>query len=448
MARIPTFSMPRTVAAIGAVLAMYAGSASAINLQQAYQAALKHDPAYRMSFYENEAGKENRIIGRSALLPNVSSSYSTSRNRTDLTQIQGNREFVTHPNYTSRNGVIQLRQPLFDLEAYARYRQGVARANESEARFETNKDEVVLRVAGAYVDVLFAEDQLNLVRAQREAFREQMQVNKRLFEKGEGTRTDMLETQARLDLSEAQVLEAQDAVTAARNTLEGVIGMPVDRIEPLSRDFRVDSSIPATFEEWRALAIANNPDLKAGRFAIESAQQEINRARAGHAPRVDFVASYSKSDSESITTLNQDQLNRSVGIQVNMPIYSGGQTSAVARQAVAGRERAKADLDRRTALVLVELRKAHSVVLSSVQRVDALIKAVSSGELLKTATEQSIKGGVRINLDLLGAQQQLAESQRDLAQARYSYLLGTLRLRAAAGTLTNEDVAQVARYFE
>lgn len=438
----------RGAAGLGVLLALYAGGAGAMDLQQAYDAALRHDPTYRMNFYESEAGKESRIIGRAGLLPNVSGSYSEIKNRTDLTQRAGTREIVTHPNYTSRGAAVQLRQPLINLDAYARYRQGVAQANESAARFEFNKDEVALRVVGAYVEALYANDQLNLARAQRNAFAEQMKVNNRLFEKGEGTRTDMLETQARLDLAEAQVLEAEDALTAARNTLEGVVGMPVDRLAALSPAFSVEPIDPASFDDWRRLAIENNPDLKAARFAVEAAQQEVNQARAGHAPRLDLVASYSKSDSESLTTRDQESLNRSVGIQLNVPIYSGGQVSAVARQAVAGRERARADLDRRTSIVMVELRRAHSVVLSSVARVEALVKAVSSGQLLVKATEQSIRGGVRINLDLLNAQQQLAASQRDLAQARYSYLLGLLRLRAAAGTLTSEDVYRVARYFE
>lgn len=438
----------RVAAAVAGLLSLWVGSASAINLQQAYKEALKHDPAYRMNFYESEAGKESRVIGRSALLPRINGSYSYTRNRTDLTQVIGNREVVSHPDYTGRSGVIQLRQPLFSWDAYARYRQGIAQAGESAARFEHSKDAVALRVVGAYVDVLYANDQLNLVRAQREAFREHMQVNNRLFEKGEGTKTDMLETQARLDLAEAQVLEAEDALMAARNTLEGVIGMQVDRLEPLSADFKVDTAGAASFEEWSKIALENNPDLQAARLAIEVAQQEVNKARAAHTPSIDLVASYSKNDSESLTTRGQDTLNRAVGVQLNVPLYSGGQVSAVARQAVAGRERAKADLDRRISLVMVELRKAHSIVLSSVSRVDALIKAVNSGTLLKTATEQSIKGGVRINLDLLNAEQQLAASQRDLAQARYSYLLGLLRLRAAAGTLTDEDVYKVAKYFE
>ncbi|MGZ9046625.1 MAG: TolC family outer membrane protein [Telluria sp.] len=447
-ANATTSRLRRSACALGALLALYAGSASAISLQQAYQAALKNDPAYRMNFYENEAGKENRIIGRANLLPNVAGSYNANRIRADVTQEVAGRANTTHPRYTSRSAVVQLRQPLINFDAYARYRQGIAQTDESAARFESHKDEVAVRVVSAYVDVLYARDQLNLILAQRDAFLEQMKVNNRLFEKGEGTKTDMLETQARLDLAEAQVLEAQDGLTAARNTLEGVIGMPAGELDTLSDKFRIDQVNPLSFEEWSRTALANNPDLKAARLAVEVAQQEVNKARAGHAPRLDFVASYSKNDSETLTQLNQDTVNRAVGIQLNVPIYSGGQVSAVSRQAVAARERAKADLDRRTSLVLVELRKAHSIVLSSLPKVDALVKAVNSSKLLMTATEQSIKGGVRINLDLLGAQQQLAQSQRDLAQARYSYLIGTLRLRAAAGTLTNDDVAQVARYFE
>lgn len=432
----------------GLMLALHAGSAAAISLQDAYQAALKHDPTFRMHYFENEAGKESRILGRSLLLPNVVGSYSKTKNETDLTQRQGNRVIVTHPDYTGSSAVVQVRQPLFNLEAWARYRHGVAQTKESAARFETHKDDVAVRVLGAYVDVLFATDRINLVKAERSAFVEHMKVTKRLFEEGEGTKTDMLEVQARLDVVEAKLLEAQDELATARNTLEGVIGMPFDSVDSLKPEFRVDPLIPGSFEAWRDLALNNNPDLKAAKLSIEVAQQEVNRARAGHAPRLDLVASYGKNDSESITTLGQEAVTKSVGIQLNVPIYSGGQVSAGARQAVALRERAKADLDRRTSLVMVELRKAHNIALSSVAKVDALVKAVGSGNLLITATEQSIKGGVRINLDLLNSQQHLAETQRDLAQARYSYLLGLLRLKAASGLLTDEDVFKVAKYFE
>ncbi len=437
----------RSAVALAALLALAAGSAGALTLQQAYEAALKNDPAYRMNFYENEMGKENRILGRAALLPTVAASYSANKNRVDQTTHIGTREQFEQPRYISRSALIQLRQPLFSLDAWARYRQGMAMANQSAATFEANTGEVALRVVGAYVDALFAQDQLALAKAQRESYLEQMKVNDRLFVKGEGTKTDQLETQARLDLAEAQVLESEDNVTAARNTLEGVVGMEVTSLDRLGQDFVLDRGQSLSFDEWRAIALAQNPDLKAARYAVEVAQAEVLKARAGHTPRVDLVAAYSKGAAESINTYNQDTVNRSIGVQVNIPLYSGGAVSAAARQSVASLERAKADLQVRTNKVLVELRKSLSLVESSNARLAALDKAVRSGQLLTKATEQSVKGGVRINLDLLNAQQQLVTTQRDRAQARYSYLIGTLRLRAATGTFSGNDVREVAAYF-
>ena len=434
--------------AMGAVCAQYTGSASAISLQQAYEAALNNDPAYRMNFYENEFGKESGVLGRAGLLPNISASYSASRNRADIEGVDAlGRSSLTHPNYMSRSTIVQLRQPIVNLDAIARYRQGLVQTRQSAAQFEGNTNEVALRVVGAYVDALFAGDQLELARVQRDLYLEQQKMNKRLFEKGEGTRTDMLETQARLDLAEAQLLEARDNLTAQRNTLEGVVGMEAGTLGKLRLDFRFNSLTPASFEEWRTIALANNHDLITARLAVEAARLEIGKQRAGHAPRLDLIATYSKGDAETLNTYTQNTVNRSIGIQLNVPIFAGGAVNATTRQAVANHARATADLEAKTNKVLIELRKAHDLTVSSVPRIGALVKATESGKELMKATEQSIKGGVRINLDLLNAQQQLFTSERDLAQARYSYLLAVLRLRAASGTLDGDNVRQIAAYF-
>ena len=433
---------------LGVLLALSAGGAGAVSLQQAYEAALKHDPQFRMRFYENESGKELRKLGRAQLLPNVAGSYSYGKNVADQEFSRvGAAPVVTHPKYTSRSAVVQLRQPLFNLDAIMRYRQGKVQSAQSGELYEAGIDEVSVRVVSSYLDVLFAQDQLALARVQRDAHLEQQKVNQRLFEKGEGTRTDMLETQARLDLAEAQLIESQDNLQAARETLEGVIGMDPGELDRLGEDFRPAALNPSSFEEWSKLALARNYQLAAARLAVENARLDIGRNKAGHLPRVDFVAAYSKADSETLTNLGQENTNRQLGVQVNIPIYSGGAVSASTRQAAANYGRAQAELDSLTNQTLVELRKAHSLVTSSGRKIDALIKAVESGKLLMTATEQSIKGGVRINLDLLNAQQQLFTSQRDLAQARYTYLVGVMRLRAAAGTLEADAIRELAAYF-
>jgi protease secretion system outer membrane protein len=438
--------------AVSALLAA-SGSAGAVSLQQAYQAALKNDPAYRMNFWENEAAKENEVLGRAGLLPQVSASYSGSRNVADVTYLQQNPltgqivEDPRHPRYLSHSSAVQLRQPIFSLDAIARYRQGKVQTRQGAKQFEANTNDVIIRVISAYADALFAEDQVELSRVQRDMYAEQQKVNQRLFEKGEGTRTDMIETQARLDLAEAQLIEAKDNATAARNTLAGVIGMDPGTLDKLGPDFHVANLPLKSFEEWRQSAIANNPELAAARLVIENQRLEIQRQKAGHFPRVDLVAVYSKGNNEAINQLNQETTNRTIGVQVNIPIYQGGAINASTRQTAAGYERAQADLDVRSNRILVEMRKSYDQVQNSVAKVAALEKAVASGKLLMTATEQSIKGGVRINLDLLNAQQQLYTSQRDLAQARYNYLINLVRLRAGAGTLDESAVREVAAYF-
>ena len=442
--------MKRGVLALAAALA--AGQAGAVTLQQAYEAALKNDPTYRMSFYDKEAAKENRVLGRSNLLPSVSASLSTSRNVADIdnmgTDFLGRpARSITHPRYISRSNVIQLRQPILNLEGIARYRQGNVQAQQGEAAFEAGTDEVTVRVVSAYMDVLYADDQVALSEVSRNMYQEMMHVNQRLFQKGEGTKTDMLETQARLDLAEAQLTEAKDNAVAARETLAGIIGMDPGPLDRLGDGFKPAAVQPGTFEDWEKIAREHNHELAAARLATENARLDIDRNRAGHYPRVDFVAAYSKGDAESINTYTQNSVNRTIGVQVSIPIYQGGAINATTRQAAANYARAQADVDARTSKILVELRKAHSLVVSSVHKIEALEKAVASGKLLMTATEQSIKGGVRINLDLLNAQQQLYTSQRDLAQARYTYMIGLLRLRAAAGTLDSSAVREVAAYF-
>lgn len=434
----------------GALLLAAAGSAGAITLEQAYQAALKNDPVFRMRYFENESGKENRILGRAQLLPQISASHSFNRNITDRLQPSprvANTQVLDHPRYLSRSSVVQLRQPLFNMDGIQRYRQGKVQSEQAEQAYEAGLDEVSVRVVSAYMDALFAEDQLALARVQRDAYLEHQKVNTRLFQLGEGTRTDMLEIQARLDLAEAQLVEAQDNVVAVRNTLAGVIGTDPGTLDQLAENFRPVTLNVGSFEEWRSLALARNNTLAATRLGVENARLDINRNRAGHLPRVDLIAAYSKSDSETLNYLGVESTNRALGFQINFPIYSGGSVNATTRQAAANLGRAQAELDARSNEILIELRRAHDLVLSSGRKIDALVKAVDSGKLLMTATEKSIKGGVRINLDLLNAQQQLFTSQRDLAQARYSYLVGLMRLRAAAGTLEPESIREIAAFF-
>jgi protease secretion system outer membrane protein len=432
---------------LGAALALHGGAASALGLMQAYQAALQNDPAFRAAYYTAEGGKEYQVIGRSALLPSVSASLSGSKSHT-VTEYPGSALATRDQHYIARSKVVQVRQPLVSLDALARYKQGKAQSEYSASQFDSQRQEVIVRVAVAYFDVLFQQEQLALAQVERDMYVEQRKVNDLLFKKGEGTRTDAIETQSRLDLSEAQVLEAQDNVVNAKTTLAGIIGGEVDDLSPLRQGFRVAPTDTRGFDEWKRTAMENNPDIKTLQYGIEIARQEVNKARAGHTPRLDLVGTYQKSESDSVNTINQNIDSHAIGFQLNIPLYSGGSVSAQARQAAANKSKAEEDLQAQIDKTLTALRKDYNTMSSSVRRIDALVKAVDSANLLVKATEQSIKGGVRINLDLLNAKRQLYTAQRDLAQARYGYLQASLRMRSAAGVLSAEDLRMVAAYFD
>jgi protease secretion system outer membrane protein len=424
------------------------GAAHAYGLLQAYQDALINDAGFRSAKFENDAGVQNKILGRSGLLPNVSANYTQNKNKAEFTRQDAlGRDNVTRPDFSSNSASLTVRQPLLALDGLARFKQGIAQSQSSEALLASRHHELIVRLVATYVDLLFAADQLTLAVAQRDILAEQKRVNERLLAKGEGTRTDVLETQARLDIAEAQVVDARDAQGTARDALSAMVGRSVGIVDGLGGEFRPMPMEPAEFDGWKALAVMNNQELQAQTFAVEVARQEMKRNRAGHFPRIDLVASYSNSASESISTVNQDSVVRSIGFQINIPLYSGGSVTASTDQATANFLRSKSDYDGRADRVLTDLRKQYNLAVSSVARLEALGKAVESARLLITATQQSIKGGVRINLDLLNSRAQFYAAQRDQAQARYNYLQAYIRLRAAAGLLSSADLTQLGSYF-
>lgn len=435
-----SITMPETSSA-------QAPRASALGLLPAYEAALANDPTYRAAVHENEAGQQFKVLGRAHLLPLVSANYSTSKNRADITTESVIGDRTEHRNYTSQTGSIQLRQPLFHPEGTARYRQGIAQTSASDARFSVNRQDLIVRLVSLYVGAQYAQDQLALATAQRDAYAEQQLSVKRMFQSGEGTRTDVLETQAKFDLAQSQVIEANDSLVNANDALAAMVGQDISALEPLTDDFRVKAMQPASFEEWKATALAQNPEIVAQRFAVEIAREEINKNQAGHSPRLDLVASASRNSSDTTNTFNQNAKILSIGVQLNIPLYAGGSVSAATLQAVSSHEKAQADLDAKTSQVLVELRKQYNLTQSSVSRIAATATALSSARLLIDATQKSVKGGQRTNLDVLNAQQQMYEAKRDLALSRFNYLLGFLRLRYSAGTLGLADLQDISAYF-
>lgn len=424
----------------------------ALDLMHAYESALTNDPIYRSAVKENEAGQANRVIGRSQLMPRLNYSYWTAANNLKQSgpAYTGGPNQIYNKAYPSDNQTAQLTQPIFDLGALARYKQGIAQGDFADAKFAYQSQDLLVRTLQAYSDVLYAQDQLSYQTAERDAYREQMKVNQRTYEKGEGTKTDLLETTASYSLAEAKVIEAQDNLENAKRKLEAMTGEPLKssrEVKGLTADFRTQPIFPKTFEDWKEIAIGSNAELVAMKHQVEITRQTYQQNKAAHYPTVSGFVSWNQQKSYTVVTVSQESLQSMVGISVNVPIFSGGETVGKTTQARATFEKTQADYDATRDRVVTELKKQFDSVNSSSQKVDALQRAVSSSSELTRAMRKSIQGGVRINLDALLADKAFATAQRDLAKAKYDYLLAVLKLKQQAGTLTVEDLGKTATYF-
>ena len=442
----------RRHAVLAAGLCLAAPVAWSFNLTQALDAARQHDAKYRAAVYDLQASREARVQGRAGLLPNLSLSGSAYRNHLDRQFPDARGETVeTSQTYDSNSVTLQLRQALFNKDATAVARRGDAQSRLGEQLFLVRSDELVFRLVEAYSKLLLALEQVRLADAQVNALQEQSQANERLFARGEGTRTDVFESQSSLELAQAQRIEAGNAQADALAGLRAVVG-PAVSLDTVSRlessRFQFEPLTPSTLEEWVAMAGQGNAQIAAGRIAAEVAREDLARADAGHWPRVDLMGSLNRSRSDSINTLGQRNEQASIGVQIQLPLYSGGSVTSLQRQSIANVAKTEADLDDVTRSTNLALQTAYTALFSGARRISALQKALDSSVAQVEATRKSVEGGVRIRLDVLRAQQQVSQTARDLAQARFDHALAWLRLRSLAGELHEQDLSEVQRKLE
>jgi len=428
--------------------ALTTSNASAVGLIEAYQLARESDPTFKAAFYAREAGQQFKVLGRSNLLPTITANYSYNKNDVEIKYDTAQFTGTEQRDYASRTSSVQLRQPLINLDGYARYKQGLAQTSLSDQEFLIRNQELILRVFNKYAAMLYAADVLTLAKVKSAAYVEQRQANIVMFKMGEGTKTEILESQAKYDLAEAEIVDAQDALENARIDLSKTLGHEVNAIQPLLEDVEMLTIQPASLTEWETIAEQNNLELIAQRYTLDIAQEEVNRSQAGHMPRLDAIASWSQNDSDTINTFNQEATIRSVGLQLTLPIYSGGSVSALTQQSQSRLQKIQAEFDIRENAVIVELQKQFNAVLNAKRKLSALRTAVNSAQLLIEATKKSVSGGTRTNVDVLNAESQLFEAKRDISLARYTYLQNYLNLKKTAGILDLNDLQLVATNFQ
>lgn len=435
---------------LGALLCgLWAGTAlAASDLSAIYRQALANDADLAMASADRDASQEEAKKGRAVLLPNVSISGTSTKNATEQRGLTAFGMRSNQYDYDSSSYGIQLRQPLYRPYQWAGYLQGQARASYGEAAYQGALQDLVVRMAGAYFDVLLAQDNLDLARAQREAYAEQLAQAKKLFSGGEGTLTDINDAQARHDSAVAQELESSSNLEVARRALERITGQEPQALKTLINDKpEPQSPEPNNLNQWVEWARTANPSVQAYRFGVEVARQEVAKAGADHKPTLDLIASRSKSDSENNVSINTRYDTRAVGVQMTIPLFAGGYVNANVRQAEAGLRKAEQQLESATRKAVLDARQNFLSVNTGVAQINAYRQSVASSEAALLSTRKGFQAGIRTSVDILNAQQQLYLAKRDLARARYTYIMSWLKLKAAVGSLGEEDVTHVNHWL-
>ena len=412
-----------------------AGPVMATDLVDAYQAAQLQDSTFAAARAAQLAGKEKLTQGRAGLLPAVNLSANTAYNDN---QIVGRGTTTFNSNGYS----LILSQPLFRQQNWEMYSESELQVVVSDAQFKLAEQDLILRVSQAYFDVLMAQDSVRLAEAQKKAIAEQLAQAKRNFEVGTATVTDTYEAQARFDLVLSQEIVAASNLEIKKRALQQITNTEVGTLNSLGQAFSLETPQPADVQKWTEQAQQSSAQVEMAKAAADLADKEVARMFGGHLPTLDLVASYGNTQGNQLGT-DYNLTSKSVGVQFNLPIFQGGASQSKWREADANRDKAKQDLETAKRSVALLARQSYLGVENGISQVKALQQALKSSESLLDASKLGQSVGVRTNLDVLNAQQQLFSTQRDLLQAEYNYLMSRLRLQAAAGTLSATDVAGV-----
>jgi outer membrane protein len=427
--------------------------ANAADLIQVYQQALANDAVYASARASEQAGRERIPQGKAGLYPDVGLSAAVLRNLGDrtsgvgqvITLPNGQNQFINSAstNATQKQYQISLTQPLFRWDRWQTYQQSKLQEAISEAQFAQAQQDLITRVAQAYFDVLAAQDTLESTRSQKSAVTEQLASAKRNFEVGTQTITDTHEAQAAYDLVIAQEFAASADLENRRSALLAIVGGDNVVLAPLRPGVTLASPQPATIEPWLSAAQSQNYGVTVSELTLESAKRDIARNRAGHLPTLDLVASNTRTLNDGSIANSSRSTGNVIGVQLNVPIFSGFAVTSRVRESIALEDRARNDLESTRRNAVLGVRQAYLGVNSGLAQVRALEAAEISSQSALDSNKLGYQVGVRINIDVLNAQRQLFSTQTDLARARYNTIMNGLRLKASAGSLREADLIPV-----
>ncbi len=442
--RLLVFTIP-----VAIHLAVLAGPAAGEDLVQIYREAQKSDPAIAAAKANWEATQEKLPQALAGLLPSASLSGSANLNNYDQT-IKGDAPLDTNRNFGVLSATVSASQPLYRRQNVVAVDQARQTVTQADYTLAAAQQDLIIRVAVAYFDVLLAQYNIELNESQKAAVSEQLAQAKRNFEVGVATITDTNEAQAKYDSIVAQEITTRNEYDNRVTALRAIIGRFPKDLKKVGAGIQPTLPEPNVLDFWVDKAIKDNFSVRIAQSSFDIAALEVDRAKAANYPTLDLVGSFNGQGSNGTSSSGASSNSRlgQIGLQLALPLYTGGLNSSKIREAIALQERSRQDLEgaRRSALFLAQT--GFAGVNSAAASVKAFEQAVVSADVALQSNKLGQEVGVRTNLDVLNVQQNVFSTRRDLADAYFKYLIGVLRLKAAVGTLSEQDVEDVNRQLK
>jgi outer membrane protein len=444
-------AMQKPLIAVLVASAFLSLNARAADLIQVYQQAMANDAVYASARAAVAAGREKTAQGRSLLLPTIGVTGQIAKTDSEFSPfneglpLDGTDGAVPHQasNLRTNQYTISLTQPLFRWDRWQSYEQSKLQQASAEASFAQAQQDLITRVSQAYFDVLAAQDTLESTRAEKAAVTEQLASAKRNFEVGTQTITDTHEAQAAYDLVVSREFAAINDLDVRRAALQAIVGTTPATLAPLKPGVALTAPQPMSIDPWISSAENQNYGVVAQQLNLEIAKREISRQRAGHYPTLDLVANKVHNNTDGITQRSGIGNDKAIGVQWSVPIFNGFAVTSRVRESIALEDKARNDLESTRRNAALGVRQAFLGVNSGLAQVKALEAAEVSSQSALESNKLGYQVGVRINIDVLNAQRQVYSTRTQLALARYNTIMNGLRLKAASGSLKEEDLVPV-----
>jgi outer membrane protein len=425
-----------------ALLCVATPACYAADLLTFYKEATVSDPTFASARAGLLANREKIPQGRSLLLPQVTLNANILYNSQTVVESPYPTVDLQYP---SRTFTLQLTQPLFRWANWQTYKQDELLVAQAEAQYAQAEEDLILRVAQAYFDVLNTRDTIDFLKAQKQAISEQLESAKRNFDVGTATITDTNEAEARYDLADAQEIAAQSDYEIKQAALQQIVGHPPGVLAALVPGVHLAPPAPAKLNDWLSSAEASNPQIAQSEANFQASERQIEIAKSARYPSLDVIAErqFQRAPTSILPPELGSNAQNSIGIQLSVPLFTGGYNSSKITEALALSDKANDDLEASRRAADQSVRQAFVGVTNGLAQVKALEAAEVSSNSALESNKLGYQVGIRINIDVLNAQQQLYSTKRDLAKARYDTLMNSLKLKAAAGTLSEGDVVAV-----